>query len=28
MLRLTVSDPVEFERLLEPAAYDQLIAEA
>jgi glycine cleavage system H protein len=28
MLRLTVSDPVELERLLEPAAYDQLIAEA
>ena len=28
MLRLTVTDPAELEHLLEPAAYDQLIAEA
>ena len=28
MLRLTVADPAELDRLLEPAAYDQLIAEA
>ncbi len=28
MLRLTVTDPSELERLLEPSAYAQLIAEA
>jgi glycine cleavage system H protein len=28
MLRLSVTDPAELDRLLEPAAYDQLTAEA